>query len=138
MDEEERRLAELHNLNAEQIAWRRAKISQLGSAEYFSQEYPLTSSEAFIRPTFDGLIRAELVIKARREKVEPYGPIIVGVDPAGMGADRTSIAWRRGHCITKVESRRGLDTMEVAGWVNKIIREDNPDKVNIDVGGLGV
>jgi hypothetical protein len=28
--------------------------------------------------------------------------------------------------------------MEVAGWVNKIIREDNPDKVNIDVGELGV
>ena len=28
--------------------------------------------------------------------------------------------------------------MEVAGLVAKIIREDNPDKVNIDVGGLGV
>jgi Terminase RNaseH-like domain len=138
MDEEERRLAELHNLDAEQIAWRRAKISQLGSAEYFSQEYPLTPSEAFISSTFDDFIPAELVIKARREKVEPYGPIIIGVDPAGMGADRTSIAWRQGHCITKVESRRGLDTMEVAGWVAKIIREDNPDRVNIDVGGLGV
>jgi hypothetical protein len=138
MDEEERRLAELHGLDAEQIAWRRAKISQLGSAEYFSQEYPLTSSEAFISSTFDGFIPSELVIKARREQVEPYGPLIIGVDPAGMGADRTSIAWRRGHCITKVESRRGLDTMEVTGWVNKIISEDNPDKVNIDVGGLGV
>jgi hypothetical protein len=138
MDAEERELAELHNLDAEQIAWRRAKISQLGSAEYFAQEYPLTSSEAFISSTFDGFIPAELVIKARREQVEPYGPLIIGVDPAGMGADRTSIAWRQGHCITKVESRRGLDTMEVCGWIQKIIREDNPDKINIDVGGLGV
>ena len=28
--------------------------------------------------------------------------------------------------------------MEVAGWVLKIVREDKPEKVNIDVGGLGV
>src|SRR6516165_6849915 len=138
MDEEEHRLAELHNLDVEQIAWRRAKINQLGSADRFPQEYPLLASEAFITSTFDGFIPAELVLKARREKVEPYGPLILGVDPAGMGADRTSIAWRRGHCITKIESRRGLDTMEVAGWVNRIIREDEPDKVNIDVGGLGI
>jgi hypothetical protein len=138
MDAGERELAELHKLDVEQIAWRRAKISQLGSAEYFAQEYPLTSSEAFISSTFDGFIPAELVIKARREQVEPYGPIIIGVDPAGMGADRTSIAWRQGHCITKIESRRGLDTMEICGWIQKIIREDNPEKVNIDVGGLGV
>ena len=55
-----------------------------------------------------------------------------------MGPDRTSIAWRRGRVIEKIESRRGLDTMEVAGWVQKIIREDKPAKVNIDVGGLGV
>ena len=28
--------------------------------------------------------------------------------------------------------------MEVCGWVQRVIREDKPDKVNIDVGGLGV
>jgi hypothetical protein len=80
----------------------------------------------------------DLVITARREKVEPYGLLIVGVDPAGSGADRTSIAWRRGRRIERVESRRNLDTMEVAGLVKKIIREDKPARVNIDVGGLGV
>jgi hypothetical protein len=138
MDADEATLAELHGLSAEQIAWRRAKIAQLGSAEYFAQEYPITPSEAFISSTFDSFIPAELVIKARREKVEPYGALIVGVDPAGMGADRTSIAWRKGHCITKIESRKGLDVMEVAGLVGKIIREDKPAKVNIDVGGLGI
>ena len=79
-----------------------------------------------------------MVIAARKEEVEPYGPTIVGVDPAGMGADRTSIAWRRGRCITRIESRRGLDTMEIVGWVQKIIREDEPDKINIDVTGMGV
>jgi hypothetical protein len=110
MDSEESKLAELHKLGPEQIAWRRAKISQLGSAEYFCQEYPATAAEAFVSSTFDSFIPANLVIKARQEKIEPYGPLIVGVDPAGMGADRSSIAFRKGSCITKIESRRGLDT----------------------------
>jgi hypothetical protein len=57
MDEEERKLAELHNLDSEQIAWRRAKINQLGSPEYFRQEYPLTPSEAYISSTFDSFTR---------------------------------------------------------------------------------
>ena len=79
------------------------------------------------------------MIAARREEVEdPYGQLVIGVDPAGMGADRTSIAWRKGHAVLKVESRRNLSTMEVAGWVAKIIRTEDPAVVNVDVGGLGV
>jgi hypothetical protein len=73
---------ELHKLDPEQIAWRRAKISQLGSADYFCQEYPATAAEAFVSSTFDSFIPANLVIKARQEKVEPYGPLLIGVDPA--------------------------------------------------------
>jgi hypothetical protein len=138
MDSEESNLAELHHLDVEQIAWRRNKISQLGSPEYFAQEYPIVASEAFISSSFDSFIPADLVLRARKEKIEAYGPLIVGVDPAGMGADRTSIAFRRGHVITKVESWRGLDTMEVTGRVARIIREEKPAKVNIDVGGLGI
>jgi len=138
MDAEESKLAELYGLDKEQLSWRRAKIAQLGSAQFFAQEYPLNPAEAFISSNFDAFIPASLVIKARREKIESYGPIIVGVDPAGMGADRTSIAWRQGRCINKIESRRGLDSMEVVGWVQNIIRNDKPARVNIDVGGLGV
>ena len=88
---------------------------------------------------FDSFITADLVMQARKvNDVEPYGPLIIGVDPAGKGADSTAIAWRQGHCITKIEKRHGLDTMEVAGLVAKIIREEKPVKANIDVGGLGV
>jgi hypothetical protein len=110
----------------------------LSSEELFCQEYPLTPDEAFIADNFDSYIPADLVLRARKRDIKPRGYLIVGVDPAGKGADRTSIAWRRGSCIEKIESRRGLSTMEVAGLVAKIIREDKPDKVNIDVGGLGV
>jgi hypothetical protein len=35
--------------------------------------------------------------------------------------------------------RKGLDTMSSAGWIAKVIREDRPAKVFIDVGvGAGV
>jgi hypothetical protein len=81
MDAEERQFAELHRLDAEQMAWRRAKINQLGNPELFRQEYPSLPSEAFISSTFDSFIPGELVVKARREQVEPYGDLIVGIDP---------------------------------------------------------
>jgi len=134
----EKRLAELHGLDREQIAWRRAKVSQLGGEELFCQEYPLVASEAFISAQFDSFIPADLVLRARKEQIEPYGQTIIGVDPAGTGTDFTAIAWRRGHCITKIEKQRGLDTMQTTGWIGKIIRENKPARVNIDVGGLGI
>jgi hypothetical protein len=136
---EEKKLAELHGLDDEQIFWRRLKIAELRSEDLFKREYPLTAAEAFIAADFDSFISPELVMAARKTTdVEPYGPLVIGVDPAGKGADSTAIAWRQGHCITKVVRKRGLDTMEVCGWISQIIREDDPAQVNIDVGGLGV
>jgi hypothetical protein len=138
MTAEEASFAELYGLNAEQVAWRRAKVSQLGSDALFQQEYPLVASEAFISPERESFIPVDLVVRARRENVEPAGPLIVGVDPAGSGADRTAIAWRRGRCVIKVQTYRGMDTMQIAGLIAKIMREEKPAKVAIDVGGLGV
>jgi len=138
MTGDEKQLAERHGLDAEQIAWRRAKISQLGSEEYFAQEYPLTSSEAFIATQFDSFIPAELVLRARKETIVADGPLVIGVDPAGMGADATAIAWRQGSAITKVEKRRHLDTMQIVGRIISIINEDKPARVNVDVSGMGV
>lgn len=140
MTAEEKALAELHSLDAEQIYWRRNKIANmLGNVDRFKSEFPLTPDEAFMASQFDSFITADLVMPARKAKdIEPYGNLIVGVDPAGMGDDSTAIAWRRGHCITKIERRHKLTTMEIAGLIAQIIREDRPAKVAIDVGGLGV
>jgi hypothetical protein len=139
MTDEEKALAALHSLDAEQICWRRNKISQLGSEDHFKREYPLTPEEAFLASLFDSFITADLVMAARKRKVpRPVGPLLIGVDPAGRGADATAIAWRQGSQITKIEKKRGLSTMEVAGWVAQIIRDDKPVSVNIDVGGLGI
>jgi hypothetical protein len=138
MTAEEGRLAELHGLDAEQICWQRNKISQLGSIEHFHREFPLTPDQAFMASRFDSFITADIVMQARKEEIEPYGVLMLGVDPAGQGDDATAIAWRRGHCIEKIEKRHKLTTMEIAGWIAKIIREEKPVKVNIDVGGLGI
>ncbi|WP_339033606.1 hypothetical protein WHZ78_17570 [Bradyrhizobium symbiodeficiens] len=137
MTAEEKQLAELHSLDTEQIYWRRCKIADKGDINYFRREYPLTPDEAFLASSFDSFIPHDLVLRARKNEHEGSGPLIVGVDPARFGADSTAIAWRRGSAIQKIEKRHGLDTMQVAGLIAKIIRDDEPAKVNIDVGGLG-
>jgi len=136
--DEEAALADLHGLDDEQLYWRRLKVSEMRDEDRFKSEYPLTSDEAFLASHFDSFIGRELVMNARKQKIVGEGPLVIGVDPAGKGADATAIAWRRGSCIAKIAKHRGLSTMEVAGLVAKIIREDKPDKVSIDVGGLGV
>src|SRR5689334_23245907 len=114
------------------MSWR------LNSAITWLRPYPLTPDEAFLASKFDSSITPDLVLSARKEEIEPYGPVLVGGDPAGKGKDSAAIAWRQGHCITRIEKRRGLTTMEVAGWVASIIRDEKPAKVSIDVGGLGI
>jgi hypothetical protein len=137
MDEEEREYAGLYGLEPEQIAWRRNKIAELKDPVLFKQEYPATAAEAFQQSGHDSYIKPELVARARKNKAEPSGPLIIGVDPAWMGADRSSMAWRRGRRLERVESKNGLDTMSLAGWVKQTIDKDKPARVFVDVGGVG-
>ena len=61
----------------------------------------------------------------------------VGVDPARFGDDRTAIIRRRGRLAFGIETRKGLDTMAVAGLIGDIFNRERPDRVFVDVGGLG-
>lgn len=83
------------------------------------------------------MIQPELVVAARRNKVLAIGPLIVGVDPARFGDDRTAIIRRKGRAVYDLEIYEKLSTMEVAGIVHSIIKDEKPDQVAIDVGGLG-
>jgi hypothetical protein len=134
---EERALAEAHGLTDAQLCWRRLKIAELGDEKLFLREYPLDANECFISADHDAFIRPELVMRARREQIEPYGDLIVGIDPASQGPDSTGIAYRQGFVITKLERHR-VDTMELVGLVTRIIREDKPARVFIDVGSFGL
>lgn len=77
---EEAAIVKAHGLDVEQLAWRRAKISELKSESLFRQEYPCTVDEAFV---FSGrlVFPAELVQAA---KTECWSPLYrAAIDSAG-------------------------------------------------------
>ncbi len=139
---EEEDLRDAFLLTNEQLNWRRNKIIELSvngqdGEKAFKQEYPCTPHEAFILTGEDSFISSDIVTKARSAVAEKYGKLIVGVDPARFGDDRTSIIRRQGRVAYNLQSYTKKDTMQVVGYVNKIIEEEAPYKVFIDVGGLG-
>lgn len=139
-DEEE--LVSQYGLTVPQLAWRRLKVSELSvngvdGEKSFRQEYPCNSTEAFQLTGEDTYIHSELAMKCRKTIAEPYGKLVIGVDPARFGDDRTGIIRRRGRVAFGLQSYIKKDTMEVTGIVHKIIEEESPFKVFVDVGGLG-
>jgi len=135
-------LIEAYGLTNEQLVWRRNKIvefsvSGIDGEKAFFQEYPCNSTEAFQLTGEDSYIDSSLVMCARKANVEKYGPLVIGVDPARFGDDRTSIIRRQGRVAFGLQSYTKKDTMEVAGLVHKIILEEKPHRVCVDVGGLG-
>lgn len=137
LDEEETTYAELYGLDLEQMAWRRAKIAELKDPNLFKQEYPATAAEAFQMSGHDSFIPPELIAAARKAKCSPSGPLVIGYDPAWMGDDRHSMAFREGRCVTKVVSKTKLDAVQAAGWCKQVIDTEKPARLFIDVGGVG-
>lgn len=135
-DDEELEYGQAHGLTVEQLAWRRAKVAELKDPLLFKQEYPATASEAFQTTGHDSFIKPELILKARKANLEPFGPLVIGVDPKRDGTDRFGIAWRCGRKLLKVESDPAqIDTVRAAGKVKDIIDRDRPAMVFIDAGG---
>jgi hypothetical protein len=138
LSDDEDDYARLHSLDLGQMVWRRAKLAELKDPLLFKQEYPATAAEAFQTTGHDAFITkndANVILEARKASREPFGSLVVGVDPAGQGNDSTAIAWRRGGKVLKVERRHKLKSTEKANWVKQIIDDDAPAKVFIDVGG---
>lgn len=128
---------EMYDLDLSQMAWRRAKIAELKDPQLFMQEYPATAAEAFQTTGHDSFIKPADVLRARKAKLEPQGPLILGVDPSRFGKDRFSIARRRGRVVPKIDSKGKMDTVAGAIWVKGIIDQEHPEKCFIDVGGQG-
>lgn len=129
--------AEIHGLSLAQMAWRRAKIAEFRSESVFRQEYPATQDEAWQATDHEPFIPALYVLRARKRKVEANGPPILGVDPAGMGGDRFSVALRRGNAVVWTKFRNKLNAQEGQEWVRSLIDEHKPVRCNIDAGDIG-
>ena len=138
LTDDEVRYKEAYKLDDEQMAWRRNKISSFTAGEWqFKQEYPATASEAFQTSSEDSLIQPRYVVEARTSKALKGNQLVIGVDPAHKGADRTAIVWRDGRVQYRHEVYQGLDTMQVVGRMVNIINHWHPEKVFLDMGGIG-
>lgn len=135
--DDEREYMETYGLDLGQIVWRRNKIAELKDPLLFKQEYPATAAEAFQMSGHDSFIPASLVLAARKNKLDPSGPLVLGYDPNWKGKDRASLCRRRGR-HARVQSKTGLSTMEQVGWLKQVIDEEKPVRLFIDVGGAGV
>lgn len=84
------------------------------------------------------LINAKDVRQAQESDVlTSTSPLIVGVDIARFGDDKTVFCYRKGRLCFKLESFEKLDTMEVANKLTNIIKERKPAKIFIDMGNNG-
>lgn len=142
LSDEEESLKQLYHLDNEQLQFRRSKIAELSAdgidgESAFKQEYPMNANEAFQVSGGDTLISPIDVMQARKCKQIASGDLIIGVDPARFGDDRTAIIRRRGRNAYKLQSYAKKSTMEVAGIVHQIIINENPAQVAVDVVGLG-
>ncbi len=75
-------LKERYGLDNEQLAWRRAKIIELGGIGDFRREYPCTAEEAFQADAEGALWKREQIEKLRVAEAPPLVRIVVAVDPA--------------------------------------------------------
>ncbi len=131
-----------NGLKTGHLNWRRIKLQDFKGDDdqkfrKFRQEYPFTDDEAFISSITDTFIRVEHVQKARKATVESEASLVIGVDPARKGDDRTAIIRRRGRKSFKLETHYNIDTMELAGIVKRIIEKERPRRVCIDCIGIG-
>ena len=68
-----------------------------------------------------------------------FSPVILGIDPARFGDDRSVVFRRQGKQGFKPIVYRGIDNMDLAARVANLIEEHNPDAVFCDAGaGSGV
>ena len=134
--------AATYGLDAPQLYWRNRKILEMGGgdvgARLFRQEYPANIDEAFINEDDNALIRAETVLEAMdRKDVEPYGALIIGVDPARFGSDKTAIVIRQGRKVHATVRIGNADTMHTVGIIYRMIQTFHPQRVFVDEIGIG-
>src|ERR1700733_4265124 len=94
-------------------------------------EFPRGGSTQFIS--------GEVVAAARKRIVDGYKamPVILGVDVARFGDDRSIICRRQGRKADFIGKFYGIDTQNLGGKVQEMIDRERPDAVVIDGDGIG-
>jgi len=103
---------------------RQAKVEVYG-------EFPSQGDDQFID---SGLVDDAMMRTPYQDKT---APIVIGIDVARFGSDKTVIAVRQGRDIIALHKFAGLDTMQVVGQVIDSINKYKPILTVVDEGGLG-
>jgi hypothetical protein len=145
---------ELYELARGQLYWAYLTNLELAQATsgtpdeicwMFRQEYPATAEEAFQTAGTNSFIRGDLVYRARRSSVTGYGPIVLGVDVARGGDDKSALidrqSRRMGYHVCK-KFNYGKDVMPLVGEIVKIVRDMRAAstplvKIIVDSTGVG-
>lgn len=84
------------------------------------------------------LIAVKDVMKAFEQKMAgSTSPLVVGVDIARFGDDKTVLCFRRGRYCFDMKEYSGLDTVALANLLTKVIKESTPARVFLDLGNTG-
>ena len=92
------------------------------------------SEQSILSPILSGEGEPELPLHPEEGSGEV---VILAVDVARFGSDRSVILRRRGDCVEDIRVLRQMDTMQLAGWVSAAIRDCSPEQVYIDEIGVG-
>jgi len=95
--------------------------------------FPRASAAQFI--PLDTVEAAQTRVPAR----DDGAPVVMGVDVARFGDDQSVIRWRQGLNARVMEPKtyRGVDTMQLAGFVAEQAQLTNPDAIMVDGNGVG-
>lgn len=141
---EEKHLKEVYSLQDGQLLFRRNKIAEMSSdgtdGEWaFKREYPNSAQEAFETKDDNSFIKDIHVSRARRCNVSvplDEHDLILGVDVARFGDDKTSMVFRKANIAFGLKSFQHKNNMEVAGMIAATLeRHPQISKVYIDLGG---
>ena len=66
------------------------------------------------------------------------GPVVIGVDVARFGPDRSVALVRRGNVVEDIRAYYQIDTADLAGRVANAYHELRPDRIHVDEVGMGV
>lgn len=122
-------------LDPDEIERLRQSMSETTFAREFLCDFSAAGEDQLISLT-DVEVAARRVFKPG---AHDYAPIILGVDPARFGDDRSVIVERQGLAAKPPKVYRGLDNMDLAARVAAVIEDRQPDAVFIDSGaGAGV
>jgi phage terminase large subunit len=84
------------------------------------------------------LISAKDVRNAQTKKMlNSTSPLIIGVDIARFGDDKTVLCYRKGRYCFLLKEYTHLDTVELANLLTACIKDEHPARIFLDMGNTG-